>query len=69
MKSSISFEDLKIGQHAWVIADEKLLLVAKFNNDRFDVCGAWECGISPSECKIVKLVNVPKKHKNTPLYY
>ena len=65
----MKFEDLKIGQHLWVLVEGKLLMVAKFDSYGFQVCGAWECGISPNECKIVKLVNVPKSHKKTELYY
>ena len=65
----MKFEDLKIGQHLWVVAKNKLLMVAKFNEHGYDVCGAWECGIGKKDCEIIELVNVPKGHENTKMYY
>ena len=69
MNNKIKFEDLKIGQHLWVLSDGKLLMVAKFDEDRYDVCGAWECGISKDECEIIELVGVPSGYENYKMYY
>ena len=44
-------------------------MVAKFNNEGYEVCGAWECGISKNECEIIELVNAPKDYENTKMYY
>jgi hypothetical protein len=63
------FEDLKIGQHLWVLFQDKIVMVAKFEDDGYQVCGNWECGIDARECKIIKLVNVPRKYRNKKLYY
>ena len=65
---TIRFEDLKIGQHLWVLSDKTLLMVAKQDNIRYEVCGPWECGINPEHCKILKLVDPPKGFENTELY-
>ena len=65
----MNFEDLKIGQHLWVLANNELLMVAKFDNDGYEACGDWECGISKDECEIIELVNVPKGYENTKMYY
>jgi len=65
----MEFKDLKIGQHLWVLSNNKLLMVAKFDENGYEVCGAWECGISHKECKIIELVNVPKGQENTKMYY
>lgn len=66
---NVKFEDLPIGQHLWVLVDKKLLMVAKFDDKKYQVCGAWECGITPQECKIIELVAPPKGHENTKMYY
>ena len=65
----MKFEDIKIGQHLWVLLDGELLMVAKFDCHGYDVCGGWECGVSKDECEIIELVNVPKGHENTKMYY
>jgi len=65
----MEFEDLEIGQHLWVLYDNELTMVAKFDNECYEVCGAWEGGINPKRCKIIELVNVPKGHETTTLYY
>ena len=65
----MKFEDLKIGQHLWVLSNDELLMVAKFDEDGYEVCGAWECGIGEHECEIIELINVPKGHENAKLYY
>ena len=65
----MKFEDLKIGQHLWVLQAEELLMVAKFDEDGYEVCGPWECGIDKNDCKIIKLVNPPKDYEKTKLYY
>ena len=66
----LKFEDLKIGQHLWVLAyDKRLVMVAKFDNDGYEVCGAWEAGISKMDCKIIELVDVPKGYENTRMLY
>ena len=50
----MKFEDVKIGQHLWVLTNNELLMVAKFDNDGYEVCGAWECGISKNDCEIIE---------------
>ena len=65
----IKFEDLKIGQHLWVLLGNELVMVAKFDEYGYEVCGAWECGISKNDCEIIKLVPFPKGYENTKLYY
>lgn len=69
MSKRLRFEDLEMGQHVWVLYGDELVLVAKFNEKRFDVCGPWESGINKNECKIVGLVNRPIKQQNKSLYY
>ncbi len=54
----MKFEDVKIGQHLWVSANNELLMVAKFDNDGYEVCGAWECGISKNDCERIYLTPV-----------
>jgi len=65
----MKFQDIKIGQHLWVISNGELLMVAKFDDDMYDVCGAWEGGISKNECEIIQLVDVPKGYEKTKMYY
>ena len=65
----MNFEDLKIGQHLWVMSNNKLLLVAKFDEHKYQVCGDWEGGIDKKECKIIELIKFPKGYENTKLYY
>jgi len=67
--SVMKFEDLKIGQHLWGMYSGKLLMVAKFDDKGYDVCGAWECVIGKDECEIIELVDVPKGYEKTKLYY
>lgn len=47
----------------------QLLMVAKFDEYRYEVCGAWECGISKDECQIIQLVEVPKGYEKAKMYY
>lgn len=68
-KETLKFEDLKIGQHLWVLFDNQLIVAAKFDESGYQVCGPWECGIGKNECEIIELIDVPKGHKNTSLYY
>jgi len=65
----MKFEDLKIGQHLWVLSNDELLMVAKFDEDGYEVCGAWECGIGKNECEIIELINAPKGYEGTKMYY
>jgi hypothetical protein len=65
----MKFEDLKIGQHLWVLSYDELLMVVKFDEDGYEVCGARQGGIGEHECEIIELINVPKGHENTKLYY
>jgi hypothetical protein len=65
----MTFEDLKIGQHLWVLVNGELLMVAKFDDDGYEVCGAWECGIPSHECEIIELVTVPKGYETAKMYY
>lgn len=65
----MKFEDLKIGQHLWVLSDNKLLMVAKFDKSGYEVCGAWECGIDKNDCKIIELVDAPKGYEEIKMYY
>ncbi|NQY42588.1 MAG: hypothetical protein HRT87_04505 [Legionellales bacterium] len=67
----IEYKDLKVGDHLWVFhkPTKSLILVAKSKDGGYDVCGPWECGIAEFACEIIELVNLPKTHKKTPLYY
>ena len=65
----MEFKDIKIGQHLWVLSSNELLMVAKFDEGGYEVCGPWEGGIDPSHCQIIGLVEFPVKHKETKLYY
>jgi hypothetical protein len=66
----VKFEDLKIGQHLWVLYDNQLVMVAKFQNDGiYEVCGEWQFGLVAAKCKIIKLVHPPKKYQKTKMYY
>lgn len=67
--SELKFEDLEIGQHLWVLAEGKLLMVAKFDDSGYSVCGDWECGIDRNECQIIELVGRPKGFESFDLYY
>ena len=67
--NTIKFEDLKIGQHLWVLSAKTLLMVAKLDDIRYEVCGPWECGVRPELCKILKLVEPPKGFEETELYF
>lgn len=44
-------------------------MVAKFDDDGYQVCGDWELGIGKNECEIIELVNVPKGYENAKMYY
>lgn len=65
----MKFEDLKIGQHLWVKSNNELLVVAKFDEKQYEVCGAWEAGIDPEDCEIIQLIDVPKGFENLTFYY
>jgi hypothetical protein len=65
----MNFQDLKIGQHLWVLFQNELLMVVKFDNEMYYVCGAWECGINPGDCKIIELVKPPIGYENVKMYY
>lgn len=63
------FEDLKIGQHLWILSHEELMVVAKFDDNGYEVCGPWECGIGKDDCQIIQLIEIPKGYEKTSLYY
>jgi len=65
----MKFKDLKIGQHLWGIYDNQLVMLAKFDDGGYEVCGAWECGIGKDKVKIIKLVEVPEGYEDVPFYY
>ena len=65
----MKFRDLEIGQHLWVLNQNELIMVAKFCEEGYEVCGAWECGIGHKECEIIELINKPKGYEKTKYYY
>lgn len=66
----MTFKELKLGQHLWVLHNTgMLMMVAKFDEKGYDVCGPWECGVSEEECKIIELIDKPEKYKTTEMYY
>lgn len=65
----MKFEDIKIGQHLWAISRNQLIMVAKFDDEGFQVCGDWECGINYNDCQIIELVDFPKGYENVKLFY
>lgn len=67
--SNIKFENLEIGQHLWVKSLGELLIVAKFDTCWYEVCGPWECGISPDDCEIIQLIDKPKGYEDMSFYY
>ena len=62
----IKFEDLEIGQHFWGVINNKVAVFAKFDNERPQICGAWECGVDKNQVKILKLIKTPKNYE---IYY
>lgn len=69
LEKQIEFEKIKIGQHLWVLMDGKLLVVAKFDDYKYQVCGDWETGIRPYECEIVKFIDLPDGFEGVEMYY
>ena len=66
----MKFKNLKIGQHLWVKCGSDILIVAKFEeNNRYAVCGDWECGISANDCEIIELIDIPKGYEKSKMYY
>ena len=41
----------------------------KTGPDYYDVCGAWECGMAAEGIRILGVIEKPKDHESTPLYY
>lgn len=69
MEEKITFDELGIGQHLWVLIDDQILMVAKFDEYSYEVCGPWEGALHPGDCKIIELVDLPTGHEDTKLYY
>jgi len=64
----MDIKKIKNGDHCWAISNDQLLIVLK-TEGRFEVCGAWECGIRESDIKIIEVIKKPKKAETTKLYY
>ena len=62
------FNSLPDRQHAWVLLENKLLVVIK-EDTYFYVCGAWEGIIFYKDVELIELINKPEEYKNTKLYY
>jgi len=62
-------KDIDIGSHCWALSKGELLIVLKTGKGRYEVCGAWECGIGVDDIDIIEVINRPTSHKETKLYY
>lgn len=60
---------VKVGDHCWALSCNELLIVLKTERDGYEVCGAWECGMSYNELEIISIIKKPKKYIKTKLYY
>ncbi len=61
--------EIKIGQHCWAATRGELLIVLKTGKKFYQVCGAWECGITSSDLAIIEVIEKPKNYEHKRLYY
>jgi hypothetical protein len=64
----IDKNNIKEGQHFWALSNGTLLIIGLLRGC-FEVCGPWECGISSDDFEIVQMIDLPKGHEFTKLYY
>jgi len=69
VQKSILSEDIKIGEHCWALSLGKLLIAMKSTETRYEVCGAWECGLGSEELEILEVIPRPTGHEAASLYY
>lgn len=65
----IKNEDVKLGQHCWATIGDRLLIVLKAEDEGYDVCGGWECGVSDKLITLLEIINKPVDHEDTTMYY
>jgi hypothetical protein len=61
-------ESSQEGDHYWALAGSQLLVVMDAG-DRFEVCGAWECGMWENQLTLLEKIPRPAGHEKTELYY
>ena len=57
-----------IGQHYWAISKGEAVVVLACRKG-YQVCGAWECGMSEDEVQLVDYIDTPRSLERTKLYY
>lgn len=62
-------QEVKIGDHCWALSDGDLLVVLKDEEGRYQVCGAWECGIPVDELELLEVIPRPQGFEALRLYY
>ena len=64
-------EAVKIGQHCWALfrRTNMLLVVLKVTSNRYEVCGAWECGAAADDLDILAIIELPEDYKEYEIYY
>ena len=65
---NLSDSEIEIGQHFWALLRGELLVLMKTRLG-YELCGDWECGIDFDEFEIISLIDKPKGHEQTKLYY
>lgn len=56
-------------KHYWAISENEVLVVCGSDEEGYDVCGAWECGIPKDAIKIIEEIKLPDSLKNLKFYY
>ena len=70
MMKQEDYDKMEVGQHAWVLLGKEVAVVMKDKNSfGFEVCGAWECGCGIDDVELIELIERPKLHSETKLYY
>jgi len=65
----IDHADTKKGEHYWATSCGSILVVLKVDDDQYEVCGPWECGIGARDCEIIEEIKPPFGYEHSKLYY
>jgi hypothetical protein len=61
--------DVLVGEHCWALMGEDLVVVMKWEDGGYQVCGPWECGCPADTLQILEIIPRPEGQKDRQLCY
>jgi hypothetical protein len=65
----ISHNETQNGKHYWAINKDFGMMIVLKTRNRYQVCGAWACGIDENEINIIEEIAEPDGYRGHNLYY